>query len=89
MDTCVELMHKIHKSLVEKGRAGTLEFVPNEDRISPPHVAAFSLTMLVSTPSGDTYTFRQYEKMLRRAGFSHTALHPVPGAPQTVLISHK
>ena len=67
----------------------TLEFVPNEDRVSPPHAASFSLTMLVSTPSGDTYTFRQYQEMFQRAGFSKTALHPVPDSPQQVLISHK
>ena len=88
-DTCVELMQKIHQSLNNHGRAVTLEFVPNEDRVSPPHAASFSLTMLVSTPSGDTYTFRQYQEMFQRAGFSKTELHPVPDSPQQVLISHK
>ena len=88
-NTCVELMHKIHDSLKSGGRAVTLEFVPNEDRISPPHAASFSLTMLVSTPSGDTYTFRQYQEMFERAGFSETELHNVPDSPQQVLISHK
>ena len=88
-DRCSELMQKIHQSLGDNGRAVTLEFIPNEDRVSPPHAAAFSLTMLVSTPSGDTYTFRQYQEMFERAGFRKTELHRVPDAPQQILISHK
>jgi len=88
-ETCIGLMERIHEALAEKGRAVTLEFVPNEDRITPPATAAFSLTMLVSTPSGDTYTFKQYEEMFQRAGFSRTDLHPIPQGTQQVLISHK
>ena len=88
-DACVELMQKVHQSLSDNGRAVTLDFVPNPDRISPRHAASFSLTMLVSTPSGDTYTFRQYQDMFQRAGFKTTELHPVPNSPQQVLISHK
>ena len=88
-DTCVELMKKVHASLNKNGRAVTLEFVPNEDRVSPPHAAAFSLTMLVSTPSGDTYTFQQYQEMFQRAGFSKTEAHRVPDSPQQVLVSCK
>ena len=82
-------MHQIHDSLIIGVRAVTLELVPNEDRVSPPHAASFSLTMLVTTPSGDAYTFRQYQQMFQRAGFSKTQLHPVPGDPHQVLISHK
>jgi ubiquinone/menaquinone biosynthesis C-methylase UbiE len=88
-DTCIELMQRIHRSLSNNGRAVTLEFVPNQDRISPRHAASFSLTMLVSTPSGDTYTFRQYQEMFQQAGFSATEFHPVSDSPQQVLISHK
>ena len=88
-DTCVDLMRKIHQSLNTNGRAVTLEFVPNEDRVSPPHAASFSLTMLVSTPSGDTYTFGQYQDMFQQAGFSSTELQKIPDSPQQVLISQK
>ena len=34
----------------------TLEFVPNEDRVSPAMPAAFALIMLAETPAGDAYT---------------------------------
>jgi hypothetical protein len=48
----------------------TLEFVPNEDRISPPVAALFSLVMLGGTPSGDAYAFAEFERMFGNGGFS-------------------
>jgi len=47
--------------------------------------AAFSLIMLSATDSGDAYTFSQYEKMFRNAGFAKTTQHVVPDSPQQVL----
>ena len=41
--TCTGLLKKVHASLRPGGRAATLEFVPNEDRISPPMPAAFAM----------------------------------------------
>jgi len=38
--TCVGLLKKVHAVLRPGGRAATLEFVPNEDRVSPPMPAA-------------------------------------------------
>src|SRR6185312_5028293 len=35
------LLRKVHAALAEGGRAVTLEFIPNDDRISPPE-ASFS-----------------------------------------------
>jgi len=87
--TCESLLRKVHRSLREGGRALTLEFVPNEDRITPPPVAEFSLIMLATTPEGDAYTFKEYEKMFRAAGFTQTTLHPVAGSVEQVLISYK
>ena len=87
--TCEKLIRRVHAALKPGGRAITLEFVPNEDRISPPTAAGFSLIMLASTDSGDAYTFFQYEKMFLDAGFVKTTLHPVPEMPQQVLVSEK
>jgi precorrin-6B methylase 2 len=89
MPTCEKLMRRVHVALKPKGRAITLEFVPNEDRVSPPTTAAFSLIMLAGTDSGDAYTFSEYEKMFRSAGFARTALHPLPDLPQQVLVSER
>jgi ubiquinone/menaquinone biosynthesis C-methylase UbiE len=85
--TCESLLRKVHRALVPGGRVITLEFVPNEDRITPPPVAEFSLIMLATTPEGDAYTFREYERMFAAAGFARTELHPVAGAIEQVIIS--
>jgi ubiquinone/menaquinone biosynthesis C-methylase UbiE len=89
MLTCEKLMRRVHAALKPGGKAITLEFVPNEDRVTPPMAAAFSLIMLAGTDAGDAYTFAQYEKMFRNAGFAKTTLHPVPDMPQQVLLSEK
>jgi 2-polyprenyl-3-methyl-5-hydroxy-6-metoxy-1,4-benzoquinol methylase len=87
--TCEKLMRRVHAALKPSGKALTLEFVPNEDRVTPPMAAAFSLVMLAGTDAGDAYTFAQYEKMFRNAGFAKTTLHPIPDLPQQVLVSEK
>jgi 2-polyprenyl-3-methyl-5-hydroxy-6-metoxy-1,4-benzoquinol methylase len=87
--TCEKLMRRVHGALKQGGQAITLEFVPNEDRVSPPMAAAFSLVMLAGTDSGDAYTFAQYERMFSNAGFAKTTLYPVPEVPQQVLLSEK
>jgi 2-polyprenyl-3-methyl-5-hydroxy-6-metoxy-1,4-benzoquinol methylase len=83
--TCVGLLKKVHAALKPGGVSATLEFVPNEDRITPSTAAGFSLTMLISTPAGDAYTFRELEAMHREAGFSGIEAHPVPRSPHTVV----
>src|SRR3982751_6617423 len=68
--TCETLLRKVHAALNENGRAVTLEFVPNDDRVSPIESAGFSMMMLAGTPSGDAYTFRELEQMFKNAGFA-------------------
>jgi len=87
--TCETLLRKVHASLADGGRAVTLEFVPNEDRISPPDAAAFSVMMLGSTPSGDAYTFPELERMAANAGFASSEMHELPPTIQRVMISQK
>ncbi|MGB2626047.1 MAG: class I SAM-dependent methyltransferase [Candidatus Acidiferrum sp.] len=89
MPACERLMCRVHAALKPGGKAITLEFVPNEDRVSPPTPAAFSLVMLASTSAGDAYTFAEYHAMFTNSGFVQTTSHPVPGMPQTVLVSEK
>jgi len=87
--TCEKLMRRVHAALKPGGRAITLEFVPNEDRVTPPTAAAFSLIMLANTDAGDAYTLPEYEKMFRNAGFGNTTLHQIPDMPQRVLVTEK
>jgi 2-polyprenyl-3-methyl-5-hydroxy-6-metoxy-1,4-benzoquinol methylase len=87
--TCETLLRKVHAALRDDGRTMTLEFVPDENRVTPPHAAMFSLVMLASTPGGDAYTFSELERMFQNAGFSRSELHPLPPSPNQVVISHK
>ena len=87
--TCTGLLRKVHGALNDGGRAVTLEFVPNDDRISPPEQAAFSMMMLATTASGDAYTFKQLEGMASEAGFANSELHRLDGPPQSVIVSSK
>jgi 2-polyprenyl-3-methyl-5-hydroxy-6-metoxy-1,4-benzoquinol methylase len=88
-ETCETLLRKVHAALADGGRAVTLEFVPNEDRVTPPQAAGFSLTMLGVTPSGDAYTFAEFEEMFRNTGFARSELHELPPTIQRVVISYK
>lgn len=83
------LLRKVHAALKPDGRAVTLEFVPNDDRISPPETAGFSLVMLAGTKAGDAYTFAELDKMLTNAGFKRSTIHPLPPGFQQVVISEK
>ncbi|MFS8085989.1 MAG: methyltransferase [Acidobacteriota bacterium] len=87
--TCETLLRKVRASLAENGRAVTLEFVPNDDRVTPPQAAAFSMMMLGATPGGDAYTFAELDRMFSNAGFARSELHELPPSIQRVVISHK
>jgi Methyltransferase domain/Dimerisation domain len=86
-DTCVGLLKKVRGSLKPGGCSATLEFVPNEDRVSPPMPAAFSMTMLATTAAGDAYTFRELADMHERAGFKDVTSHPIPMSPHTIVMA--
>lgn len=87
--TCETLLRKVHAALAPGGRAITLEFVPNDDRVTPPDAAAFSLIMLGSTPHGDAYTFAEFDRMFRKAGFSRSEHIRPEQAPESVIVSYK
>lgn len=82
------LLRKVYAALGAEGRAVTLEFVPNEDRVSPPITAAFSMTMLGTTPSGDAYTFAEFDQMFGSAGFARSEMFTLP-MPEQVIVSYK
>lgn len=87
--TCEILLTKVQTALAEKGKVITLDFIPHEDRISPPEAALFSMVMLCSTPHGDAYTFSELEQMFANTGFSRSELHQLPSDFGQVMISYK
>jgi hypothetical protein len=87
--TCVGLLKKAGASLSSGGLVAALEFVPNEDRVSPPVAAAFSLTMLATTASGDAYTFSELKQMYTDAGYENVRAHQVPTGPHKVVVGNR
>ncbi len=87
--TCEDFMRKVHAALKKDGRAVTVEFIPNEDRVTPPIAATFSMMMLGGTPAGDAHTFSEYDRIFKNAGFDRNELRPIPMSPTKAIISHK
>jgi len=83
------LLRRVHAALAPRGRVATLEFMPDEDRLSPEFAAMFALNMLVHTPAGDAYTFAEIESMFRSAGFGPSEWHPLPPGPQGLVITRR
>lgn len=86
---CETLLRKVQAALKPGGRAVLVEFVPNEDRVSPPLPACFSLIMLAQTPAGDAYTFKEFQRMLGNSGFRSSELHPLPPTFFSVVMGTK
>lgn len=63
------IFKKIHGCLVPGGRFILADFFLKENRTQPYDAAMFSLTMLLFTSTGRTYTFRETEALLRATGF--------------------
>jgi 2-polyprenyl-3-methyl-5-hydroxy-6-metoxy-1,4-benzoquinol methylase len=85
--TNVKFLKKVRASMKPGGKVATAEFVPNEDRVSPPQAACFSLVMLASTAHGDAYTFREFDQMFREAGFGESTLHNLDPVPQRLILT--
>jgi 2-polyprenyl-3-methyl-5-hydroxy-6-metoxy-1,4-benzoquinol methylase len=88
-ETIETLLRKVHRALKPDGRALALEFVPNSDRVTPSLQAEFALIMLATTPDGDAYTFEEFDRMFRGAGFRSVELHEIPPALERVVIGNK
>ncbi|MCB1278891.1 methyltransferase [Prosthecobacter sp.] len=84
---CTRFLQRVRAALRLGGKVVIVEFVPNEDRITPPPAASFSLVMLGTTPEGDAYTFAEYQAMLTSAGFQGAELHPLPPTAQSAVIA--
>ncbi len=77
------------RALGPGGRAITLDFIPEADRITPPTTATFALTMLATTARGDAYTFAEYKQIFAQAGFARNEFHALPPTTQQAVVSHK
>jgi 2-polyprenyl-3-methyl-5-hydroxy-6-metoxy-1,4-benzoquinol methylase len=88
-DDCTRFLRRVHAALQPGGRVVIVEFVPNEDRVTPPASASFAMVMLGTTPEGDAYTFAEYREMLTPIGFRDAAIHPLLPTAQSAVIAVK
>ncbi|MES2923214.1 MAG: methyltransferase [Verrucomicrobiota bacterium] len=84
---CTRFLRRVHAALRPGGKVVIVEFVPDENRVTPPDAASFSLVMLGTTPEGDAYTFAEFRQMLTDAGFRDMALHPLPPTAESAVIA--
>jgi O-methyltransferase domain/Dimerisation domain len=84
-NTCVGLLRKVRGSLATDGKTLAVDFVPNEDRVSPPRPASFAFIMLAFTPSGDAYTAKELDAMGREAGYRGATMIPLADSPESVV----
>jgi len=85
--TNIALLSKLRKAMAPGGTIAIVEFVPNEDRVSPPIAASFSLQMLGATEGGEAYTFGDLDGMLAAAGFVDRRAQPLDPTPQTLVLA--
>jgi 2-polyprenyl-3-methyl-5-hydroxy-6-metoxy-1,4-benzoquinol methylase len=87
--TCEQLAAKTYAALGPGGRALTLDFIPEPDRITPPSTANFALVMLATTAAGDAYIFAEFQAIFAHGGFLRSEFHPLPPTMQQAVVSYK
>ncbi len=63
------ILKKAKRSLNPHGRVVIRDFYMDENRVSPPQSALFSVNMLVNTEAGRCYTEKEFESWLFKTGF--------------------
>jgi 2-polyprenyl-3-methyl-5-hydroxy-6-metoxy-1,4-benzoquinol methylase len=72
------LLHRLRAALAPGGLVVTLDFIPNEDRVTPVRSAGFAMTMLGTTRHGDAFTASEYRRMFENAGFAQNEFRSLP-----------
>jgi ubiquinone/menaquinone biosynthesis C-methylase UbiE len=85
-DECITILRKVKSSLSAQGQACAIDFVPNEDRVSPPMQAMFAFWMLATTPKGDAYTLGDLNNIAKDAGFSGATTRLLRPTPQMLVV---
>jgi ubiquinone/menaquinone biosynthesis C-methylase UbiE len=65
-----KLLKKIHRALVTGGRLILVDLFLDKNKTTPYEAALFSLTMLLFTATGKTYTFAETKTLLRDTDYS-------------------
>ena len=82
-------LKRLHAAMNPGGQLVILEFVPDENRVTPPPAAMFALIMLANTEHGDAYTFSELSRMCSNAGFKDAKQIRLEASPQSLIIASK
>jgi len=82
----IRLLKKVRSALHAGGQLAVIEFVPNDDKISPPVAASFAMNMLGNTERGDVYTLTEFNSMFREAGFGDGRIQPLLPTPVSLIL---
>jgi SAM-dependent methyltransferase len=87
IDTCIGFLKRVRAALAPGGRVAIVDFMPDDDRVSPADPASFAFTMLAATESGDAYTAAEHRAMLAASGLANMVFHNLVPTPMTVAIA--
>lgn len=87
--TIEKLLKRFYAAMNPGGQLVILEFVPNNDRTTPPPAATFALIMLANTDHGDAYTYTELARMCNNSGFKDPRPVALEGSPETLVIATK
>jgi 2-polyprenyl-3-methyl-5-hydroxy-6-metoxy-1,4-benzoquinol methylase len=85
-EECAAILRKVKSSLSPRGQVCAIDFVPDEDRVSPPMQAMFAFLMLATSPGGDAHTLSDYDKIAKAAGFRGATARPLRPTPQSLIM---
>jgi len=68
----LKLFKKAYKSCSKTGKLIVKDFFINDNRVEPEKAVLFAVNMLVNTEAGNTYSVKQVNALLKKAGFKRT-----------------
>ena len=84
----LQLMKKAYEALPENGAFVAIEGIIDDERKQNVFGLMMSLNMLIETGTGFDYTFADFNKWAKAAGFASTSLIPLAG-PSSAAIAYK
>jgi len=85
----VELAARLFRSLRSGGQLVAVDFVVNEDHVTPTAAAVFPVSLLATTPHGVVFTFQQFSTMFTSVGFTKIRKIDLPFPGQAAIVAGK
>ena len=86
-EACLDVLCRLRAAMAPGGKLAVVEFTVDEDRVSPPPAARFSLVLLATTAGGDGFTAAELESLVTEAGFGEVEVARIPDAEASALFA--